>query len=87
MRLTDSELPRGDKRYQHIDIPVLQAQRLKEIKTQVENFIEDLRKYVGNESLTKPTTPQGIVLKYFNALAGQGRGNRQRSIAYLKLSV
>ena len=66
LRLTDAELPRGDKRYQHIDLPPLQAQRLKEIKNQVELYLKDLRKLVGNENLTKPTTPHGIILKYFN---------------------
>ncbi len=66
LRLTDAELPRGDKRYQHIDLPTLQAQRLKEIKNQVELYLKDLREYVGNENLSKPTTPQGIILKYFN---------------------
>ena len=66
LRLTDAELPRGDKRYQHIDIPSLQAQRLKEIKKQVELYLKDLSNYVGNENLSKPTTPHGIILKYFN---------------------
>ena len=66
LRLTNAELPRGDKRYQQIDLPALQAQRLKEIENQVEDYLKDLRKCVGNESLTKPTTPGGIILKYFN---------------------
>jgi hypothetical protein len=66
LRLTNAELPRGDKRYQYIDIPSLQAQRLKEIKNQVELYLKDLRKYVGNENFSKPTTPNGIILKYFN---------------------
>ena len=66
LRLTDAELPRGDKRYQHIDLPSLQAQRLKEIKKQVELYLKDLSNYVGNENLSKPTTPHGIILKYFN---------------------
>ena len=66
LRLTDSELPRGDNRYQPIDFPSLQAQGLKEIKNQVEIYLKDLRKHVGNENLSKPTTPQGIILKYFN---------------------
>ncbi|MCP4624303.1 MAG: hypothetical protein GY850_12320, partial [bacterium] len=43
LRLTDAELPRGDKRYQHIDLPPLQAQRLKEIKNQVGLYLKDLR--------------------------------------------
>ena len=66
LRLTDAELPRGDKRRQHIDLPALQAQRLEEIKRQVELYLEDLRKCVGDENLSKPSTPRAIILKYFN---------------------
>ena len=65
LRLTDAELPRGDTRYQSVGLPVLEAQRLKEIEKQVNRYLDDLRKSVGNESLAKPTTPQAIILKYF----------------------
>lgn len=65
LRLTDSELPRGDRRYQYNDIPAFQAHRLKEIENHVERYIKELQKSVGNESLTKPTTPNGLILKYF----------------------
>lgn len=71
LQLTNAELPRGDARYQQIDLPALQAQRLKEIENQVERYLKDLRKCVGNESLTKPTTPNGIILKYFNKYKAQ----------------
>jgi len=71
LRLTDAELPRGDKRYQQIEIPALQAKRLKEIEKQVELYLKGLRKIVGNESLTKPTTPHGIILKYFTKYRDQ----------------
>jgi hypothetical protein len=71
LRLTDAELPRGDKRYQQIEIPALQAKRLKEIEKQVELYLKELRKIVGNESLTKPTTPHGIILKYFTKYRDQ----------------
>ncbi len=66
LRITDAELPRGDKRYQHINLPFLQAQRLKEIKKQVDLYLKDLRKNVGDDNLSKPKTPNGIILKYFN---------------------
>lgn len=66
LRLTDAELPRGDNRYHQINLPALEAQRLKEIEKQVERYLKDLRKCVGNESRTKPTTPHGIILKYYN---------------------
>ena len=65
LRLTDAELPRGDTRHQSVGLPVLEAQRLKEIEKQVNRYLDDLRKSVGNESLAKPTTPQAIILKYF----------------------
>ena len=65
LRLTDAELPRGDKRYQQINLPALQAKRLKEIEKQVERYLKALRKLIGNESLTKPTTAHGMILKYF----------------------
>ena len=71
LRLTDAELPRGDTRYQQIDLPALQAKRLKEIEKQVESYIDDLRRIIGNESLIKPTTPQGIILKYFTKYRDQ----------------
>ncbi len=66
VRLTDAELPRGDKRYQQVDLPTLEAQRLKDIEEEVERYLKELRGRVGNESLTKPTTPHAIILKYFN---------------------
>ncbi len=69
LRLTDAELPRGDKRYQQADLPALEAQRLKEIEKEVEHYLGGLRGCVGNESLTKPTTPHAIILKYFNKYA------------------
>jgi hypothetical protein len=65
LRLTNAELPRGDKRYDQIGLPALQAHRLKEIEKQVERYLKDLRRCVGNESLTKPTSPNGIILMYF----------------------
>ena len=66
LRLTDSELPRGDKRYQQVDLPALEAQRLKEIETEVVHYLDGLHEQVGDDSLTKPTTPHAIILKYFN---------------------
>lgn len=71
LRLTDAELPRGDNRYQQIDLPALQAKRLKEIEKHVELYLKDLRKIVGNEDLTRPTTPPGIILKYFTKYRDQ----------------
>jgi hypothetical protein len=66
LRLTDAELPRGDNRYGKIDTPELEVQRLKHIEKDVERYLGGLRRRVGNENLAKPTTPHGIVLKYFN---------------------
>ena len=66
LRLTDAELPRGDTRYGRLDFPALEAKRLKEIEEDVEQYLDELRGRVGNESLTKPTTPHAIILKYFN---------------------
>lgn len=71
LRLTSAELPRGDKRYQHLDIPAQQAKSLQEIEKQVECYLNDLRKFVGDENLTKPATPHGIILKYFTKYEGQ----------------
>lgn len=71
LRLTDAELPRGDKRYQQIELPVVEANRLEEIEKQVELYLSELRKIVGNESLKKPSTPHGIILKYFNKYRNQ----------------
>jgi hypothetical protein len=65
LRLTDAELPRGDTRYQ-VNFPAIEAQRLKQIEKDVERYLNELRGRVGNESLTKPTTPHAIILKYFN---------------------
>ena len=71
LRLTDAELPMGDKHYQQIDLPLLEANRLKEIEKQVELYLSELRKIVSNESLKKPSTPHGIILKYFNKYRNQ----------------
>jgi hypothetical protein len=71
LQLTDAELPRADKRYQPVGLPALEAQRLKEIEKQVERYLNDLRRRVGNESLAKPTTPHAIILKYFNKYKDQ----------------
>jgi hypothetical protein len=71
LRLTDAELPRGDKRYQQIDLPALEAKRLKEIEKQVEIYLSELREIVGNESIKKPSTPHGIILKYFTKYRNQ----------------
>jgi len=65
LRLTDAELPRADTRYKPVGLPALEAQRLKEIEKQVEHYLNDLQKRVGNENLAKPTTPHAIILKYF----------------------
>jgi hypothetical protein len=66
LRLTDAELPRGDRRYGKLDIPQLEAQRLKQIEQDVGRYLDGLRQRIGNENLTRPTTPHGITLKYFN---------------------
>ncbi len=71
LRLTDAELPRGDKRYQQVGLPALEAQRLKEIEKQVDRYLKDLRIRVGDESLIRPTTPHAIILKYFNKYKNQ----------------
>ena len=71
LRLTDAELPRADTRYQTIGLPALEAQRLKEIEKQVECYLNDLQRRVGDESLAKPTTPHAIILKYFNKYKSQ----------------
>lgn len=66
LRLTDAELPRGDKRREKNTTPLQEEQRLKQIEKQVDGYLDGLRRRVGNENLKKPTTPQGITLKYFN---------------------
>jgi hypothetical protein len=71
LRLTDAELPRADTRYQPVGLPALEAQRLKEIEKQVERYLNDLRRRVGNENLAKPTTPHAIILKYFHKYKAQ----------------
>lgn len=71
LRLTDAELPRADQRYQPIGLPALEAQRLKEIEKQVERYLNDLHRRVGDESLAKPTTPHAIILKYFHKYKAQ----------------
>jgi len=71
LRLTDAELPRADQRYQPFGLPALEAQRLKEIEKQVEHYLDDLHRRVGNESLGKPTTPHAIILKYFHKYKAQ----------------
>ncbi len=65
LRLTDSELPRGDKRYDQALLPVLEMKRLEEIEKSINRYIDDLHKRVGNESLVKPKTTNAIILKYF----------------------
>ena len=71
LRLTDAELPRADTRYQPVGLPALEAQRLKEIENQVERYLRDLHRRVGNENLVKPTTPHAIILKYFHKYNAQ----------------
>ncbi|MBT7072885.1 MAG: hypothetical protein HN975_18580 [Anaerolineae bacterium] len=71
LRLTDAELPRADTRYQPVGLPALEAQRLKEIEKQVERYLNDLNRRVGNENLAKPTTPHAIILKYFHKYKAQ----------------
>ena len=71
LRLTDAELPRADTRYQPVGLPALEAQRLKEIEKQVECYLNDLQRHVGNENLAKPTTPHAIILKYFHKYKAQ----------------
>ena len=71
LRLTDAELPRADTRYQPVGLPALEAQRLKEIEKQVERYLKDLHRLVGNENLVKPTTPHAIILKYFHKYKAQ----------------
>ena len=66
LRLTDAELPRGDKRYKQVDLPALEVERLKEIEKATECYLDELRGRVGNESLVKPRTTYAIILKYFN---------------------
>ena len=71
LRLTDAELPRGDKRREKNTTPMQEEQRLKQIEKQVDGYLDGLRRRVGNENLKKPTTPQGITLKYFNKYSGK----------------
>lgn len=71
LRLTDAELPRGDIRREKITTPLQEEQRLKLIEKQVDDYLDGLRLRVGNENLKKPTTPQGITLKYFNKYSGK----------------
>jgi hypothetical protein len=66
LRLTDDELPRGDQRYKQVTLPILEAERLDEIKKETESYLENLRTNVGDEPLSRPRTPDAIILKYFN---------------------
>ena len=66
LQLTNDELPRGDKRYKKTTLPILEMERLKEIKKSTECYLDKLRKRVGNENPVKPKTANATVLKYFN---------------------
>jgi len=64
LRLSDAELPRGDQRYKQVTLPTLEAERLSDIEKATDDYLEDLRRKVGDESLVKPRTPHAIILKY-----------------------
>lgn len=65
LRLTESELPRGDVRLRQSTIPALEALRLKEIEASVQVYQEELQtRTQGMTKMDKKSSPYAIVQKY-----------------------
>ena len=67
LRLSDAELPRGDTRYRQAQLPALELIRFEQIKQAVDEYQADLEERVPPETRqhARPSSPAGIILKYF----------------------
>ena len=69
LRLTDTELPRGDRRVPcHRQFPALEAERLRGIEKRTTAYREEIRQRVVASQATSPVvaTPEAIVLNYLD---------------------
>ncbi len=66
LRLTGNELLRGETPVHRKSIPIMELEMLKAIEEAVEQYKQRLRNQIGDQSKKKPTTPEGIILKYFD---------------------
>jgi len=67
LRITHDELPRAEGRYQQIEFPAFEAQRLADIENAVEQYRAELGERVvrtGAGNMLNPS-PSAVVLKYF----------------------
>jgi hypothetical protein len=66
LRVTNADLPRaGEPSTCKTTLPALEQERLQAIKQTTDEYIQQLRDQVGDESRKKPVTPEGIILKYW----------------------
>jgi len=67
LRLSNSELPRGDTRNQPVQLPLLELMRMQQIEKEVAEYIKELEQRASPEQKQKkrPTCPHTIVLNYF----------------------
>ena len=66
LQLTNAELPRAETRYHQIELPELEAQRLKEIEQALDSYQQELRARVPPEESPSTTTPSpsSVILTY-----------------------
>ena len=67
LQLTNAELPNGEHRYQQLELPALEAQRLAIIAQAAEAYQQELRERIANSEHAEllHRSPANIILKYF----------------------
>jgi hypothetical protein len=68
LRLSNSELPRGDARNQPVQLPMLELMRMQQIEKEVAEYLKELKQRVSPEQKLRkrPSCPHAIVLKYID---------------------
>lgn len=68
LQLTNAELPNGDPHHHQIELPALEAKRLKLIEQAVKEYEGELRERTANTDNNNSTNPSPthIILKYFD---------------------
>jgi hypothetical protein len=65
LRLSQADLPRGDRRAQQVPLPAIELLRLEQIKVGIERYRDELRQRIpAGENPAKPKSTAGILLKY-----------------------
>ena len=88
LRLTDAELPRADVRMRQMTIPALDALRLKEIKTAVDEYRDELRLRTRDMTkIARKSSSHAIVLKYLERYGARLFGHPVRRDADGKITA